>query len=138
MLAVAGAVVFMVAVLRRAPDGGRFRRELSRWVPRLAACQLSVFIVIETVERAVVGGPWSGSLYHKIIEHGALAQVIVALAASCLCWCLALALDLVCVAITREPVAAAVGLRPSARSRVHPPRVRRHLVEARAPPRLAG
>jgi len=138
-LAATGALLFLVAVLRRPPDGGTFRRELSRWLgPRLAACQLSLFVVIETAERVVVGHPLWGNLYHEIIEHGALAQVIVAFAITGLFWCLALALDLACVAITQGPVPAAIGIPPSAGGRVHPPRVRRRLLNARAPPRLAG
>lgn len=137
-LAAAGVVVLMVAILRRPPDGGGFRRELSRWLgTRLAACQLSLFFVIETAERAVAGDPFSGNLYNEIIEHGVLAQVVVALVVTGLCWSLALAVDLACVALVREPVPAAVGITPSALSRVHPPWVRRRLIDARAPPRLA-
>jgi hypothetical protein len=138
VLAAAGVVVLIVAVLRRPPDHGRFRRELSRWLwPRLAACQLGLFIAIETLERAIAGDPLSGDLYHEIIEHSVLAQLVVALAVTGLCWCLALAVDLACVALSLEPVPASVGITPSALSRVHPPWVRRRLIHARAPPHLA-
>ncbi|HEU4540172.1 MAG TPA: hypothetical protein VFR23_03515 [Jiangellaceae bacterium] len=137
-LAAAGVAVLMVAVLRRPPDGGRFRRELSRWLwPRLAACQLGLFFVIETLERAISGDPLSGDLYHEIIEHGVLAQLVVALAVTSLCWCLALAVDLACVALSPEPVPVSVAITPSALIRIHPARMRRRLIDARAPPRLA-
>lgn len=138
VLAAAAVAVLMVTILRRPPDGGRFRRELSRWLwPRMAAFQLSLFVVIETVERAIAGDPLSGNLYHETIEHGVLAQVIVASVVTGLCWSLALAVDLACVALAREPVPAAVGITPPAFSRVHPPLVRRRPVNARAPPRFA-
>jgi hypothetical protein len=103
----------------------------------MAAFQLSLFVVIETVERAIAGDPLSGNLYHETIEHGVLAQVIVASVVTGLCWSLALAVDLACVALAREPVPAAVGITPPAFSRVHPPLVRRRPVNARAPPRFA-
>jgi hypothetical protein len=98
------------------------------------ACQFILFIVIETAERVIAGDPLSGDLYHEIIEHGVLAQSVVALALTGLCWCLALAVDLACVVLIPEPVPAAVGITPLAHSRVHPPRVRRRLLDARAPP----
>jgi hypothetical protein len=136
-LAAAGLVVLMVAILRRPPDGGRFRRELGRWLlPRLAACQLSLFFVIETVERALSGNAFSGNLYHEIIEHGVLAQALVALVITGLCWCLALAVDRACFAIDRLPVPSLFGLPAPARSRLHPPGVRLRLLNARAPPLL--
>jgi len=137
-LAAAGLVVLIIAILRRPPDGGRFRRELGRWLlPRLAAGQLSLFLVIETAERAFVGDPVSGDLYHEIIEHGVLAQTVVALVVTGLCWCLALAVDRACVAIARVAVPSPVGLPATARSLLHPARVRRGLLNARAPPRFA-
>jgi hypothetical protein len=139
VLAAAGAVVFLTIVLRRPPDGGRFRRELSRWLwPRLAACQLGLFAVIETAERAVAGDPLGGDLYHQIIEHGIFAQLVVALAITGLFWCLTLAIDLACAVITGVPLPLAVELIPSAPGRGLPPRVCHRQADARAPPLLAS
>lgn len=139
VFAAVGIVMLMVAVLRRPPDGGRFRRELIRWLwPRLAASQLGLFVVIETVERAITGHPLSGDLLHEIIGHGASAQIVVALAITGMCWCLTLAVDLACVVITRRPVPTPIAVPSSAHSRVRPLRVRCHLPAARAPPRLTA
>jgi hypothetical protein len=139
VLAAAGAGLLLTTLLRRPPDGGRFRRDLSSWLwPRLAACQLGLFVVIETVERAITGNPPSGDLYHQVIEHGAFAQLVVALVITGLCWCLTLATDLACVVITQEPPPHAVELIPSAPNRVLPPRRCHRRADARAPPLLAS
>jgi hypothetical protein len=139
VLATAGAGLFLTTLLRRPPDGGGFRRALSRWLwPRLAACQLGLFVVIETVERAIAGSPLSGDLYHQVVEHGAFGQLVVALAITGLCWCLTLATDLACVVITQEPPPHAVELIPSAPNRVLPPRRCHRRADARAPPLLAS
>jgi hypothetical protein len=138
VLGAAGAGVLLTALLRRPPDGGRFRRELSRWLwPRLAACQLGLFAIVEATERALAGDPLGGDLYHQIIEHGVVAQLVVALAITGLFWCLTLAIDLACTVITREPLPIAVELIPSAPGRRLAPRVDRRRAEARAPPLLA-
>jgi hypothetical protein len=101
----------------------------------LAAWQIVLFAAIEVTERVLTGHALSDLVQHEIVEHGLLAQVVVALALTMVCWCLALTVELVCAAIDRP------GLQPPARpvqlirGEVEPPR--RHLrapLRARAPP----
>jgi hypothetical protein len=102
VLATAAAIVLTVGYLRRPSDDGRFRRELAAWLgPRLAACQLGLFFAVETAERLVAGHALSAGIYHEVVEHGALGQLLVALTITGLCWCLALFLDVACARIAR-------------------------------------
>jgi len=75
---------------------------VASWLaPRLAACQLVLFAVVEVTERIVTGHSLGGLNHHEIIEHGFLAQVVVALLLTMVCWCLALTVELVCAALAR-------------------------------------
>jgi hypothetical protein len=109
---------------------------VASWLaPRLAACQLVLFAVVEVTERIVTGHSLGVLNHHEIIEHGLLAQVVVALLLTMVCWCLALTVELVCAAIDRpraQPPARPVRL---IRRGVEPPRCHlRGPLSTRAPP----
>lgn len=135
VLAVGGIVWVLAGRLSLA--GGHPRgRDLAGWLaPRLAAWQLVLFVAVEVTERVLTGHGLGDLVQHEIVEHGLLAQVVVALALTMLCWCLALTVELVCAAIDRprlQPAARPVRL---IRGEVEPPR--RHLrapLRTRAPP----
>jgi hypothetical protein len=131
-----GGVVWVLAGRLSEAGGDPRGRDLAAWLaPRLAACQLVLFAVIEVAERVLTGHALSDLVHHEIVEHGLLAQVVVAVALTMVCWCLALTVELVCAAIDRprlQPAARPVRL---IRGEVEPPR--RHLrapLRTRAPP----
>jgi hypothetical protein len=102
VLAVGGILWVLAGRLRYQAGSDRWGREMACWLaPRLAACQLVLFAAVEVTERLVTGHPVGGLIHHEIVEHGFLAQVVVALALTMVCWCLALTVELACAAIGR-------------------------------------
>jgi len=131
-----GGIVWVLA--GRLSDAGSdpWGRDLAGWLaPRLAAWQIVLFAAIEVTERILTGHALSDLIRHEIVEHGLLAQVVVALALTMVCWCLALTVELVCAAIDRprlQPPARPVRL---IRGEVEPPRFHlRAPLRTRAPP----
>lgn len=107
-----GAIFWVLAGgLRLDVGSAPQRKDVAAWLaPRLALCQLALFAVVEAAERIVTGHPVSGLLNHELIEHGVLAQVVVALALTAACWCLMLTVELACAVIDLPR------MRPRARS----------------------
>jgi hypothetical protein len=135
VLAVGG--ILWVLAGRLSEAGGDPRgRDLAGWLaPRLAAWQIVLFTAIEVTERILTGHALSDLIRHEIVEHGVLAQVVVAVALTAVLWCLALTVELVCAAIDRprlQPPARPVRL---VRGAVElPPRHLRGHLRTRAPP----
>lgn len=136
VLAVGGIVWVLAGRLRCVAGGDPWGRDVAAWIgPRLAACQLVLFAVVEVTERIVTGHALSDLIHHEIIEHGLLAQVVVALVLTMACWCLALTVELVCAAIDRPGVQPPARPLRLIRRGVEPPR--RHFrgpLSTRAPP----
>lgn len=131
-----------LALLPRSEDGSARRarrRDVARWIaPRLAASQLGLFAVVEICERFAAGHPVHHLHAHGLVEHGAVAQVLVALALTGLCWCLALALDLACVpGAPTAPPPVPEPARPAGLGRSATPLLPRSAHGARAPPAYA-
>jgi hypothetical protein len=135
ILGVGGVLWVLAGRLSEAGSDPR-GRDLAAWLaPRLAAWQIAVFAAIEVTERVLTGHALSELIRHEVVEHGLLAQVVVALALTAVLWCLALTVELVCAAIDRprlQPPARPVRL---IRGGVEPPRRhRRAPLRTRAPP----
>ena len=130
-------MTLVIACLLSSGRGGRqSRHEFSNWLgPRLASSQLLLFAALETVERVVAGHSLSDPHYHEIVEHGVIAQLIVAFIVTGLCWSLALTLDLVCAHKAQpDPLPVLVSVVAFAS---HPERRKHglgHTFGARAPP----
>jgi hypothetical protein len=131
-----GGVLWVLAGRLSEAGGDPWGRDLAGWLgPRLAAWQLVLFAAIEVAERVLTGHALGDLIRHEIVEHGLLAQVVVALALTMVCWCLALTVDLVCAAIDRPRVPTSARPVRLIRGGVEPPR--RHLrvpLRTRAPP----
>jgi hypothetical protein len=136
VLAVGGILGVLACRLRYQAGSDPWGRDMASWLaPRLAACQLVLFAAVEVTERIVADHSFGGLIHHEIIEHGLLAQVVVALLLTMVCWCLALTVELACAAIARpwaNPPARPVRL---IRGEVEPPRCHlRAPLRTRAPP----
>jgi hypothetical protein len=131
-----GGVVWVLAGRLSVAGGDPWGRYLAGWLaPRLAAWQIVLFAAIEVSERVLTGHALSDLVQHEIVEHGLLAQVVVALMLTMVCWCLALTLDLVCAAIDGPRLQPRARPVRQIRGEVEPPR--RHLrapLRIRAPP----
>jgi hypothetical protein len=135
-LAVA-AIVWVLTGCLRCDDGDRLPdRETASWlISRLAACQLVLFIAIETVERLATGHALGDLAHHELVEHGVFGQIVVALLLTASCWCLAVAVELVCARTGRpSPHVPARGVPFAGRESASPRSRPRRPWGARAPP----
>ena len=91
LTALLGVFLLYTRHLRAGPRAELLRREVCGWLaPRLAVAQFGAFSLLEVLERVVLGVPLAELITYGLLQHGAGAQAVVAVALTAAAWLVAL------------------------------------------------